>query len=551
MDVRRRSQTEKEPAVNRYFVIPTVSLFAASSGCISQVPKPRPNLLFIMTDQQRFDALGIAGRFPFLQTPNLDRLAAEGVWFTRAYTQCAVSAPVRASILTGLTVGNHRLFTNEHTREDPATFGFTANLSFDQILVRAGYYTEHHGKLHTPTHLADGYVNYVKRVRNGRTEWTGEQMKDYHDYIRSVYGKIPFGQGDQWDKTFAMPYTPDPIDRRYGMETNSEIAENELAYRPFTQPDAHGKLPINAEHSFTAWQSRNAIEALKRAKASGKPFSVTCSFHFPHSPMLATEPYYGMYPVADMPVPASISDKMEGSPYMAANSRLKAPEFADPEKIRYMMSNYFGLVTEIDHWVGELLRTLDKLGVADNTMVIFISDHGEMLGSHGMREKNVFFEESARVPMIIRFPGRIKSGTKVDGYVSTIDLYATILDYMGVENTQKTDSRSLRDLIENKPKDKLRGKYVVTEWLYRGPTEPNYMIVQDGIKLYIPYSATSKTPNVMHDLNADPGEVVNLLSPAHRTEKTIAAAGKLRSQLVEWLREYQPEFVEGVIARQL
>jgi len=127
---------------------------------------------------------------------------------------------------------------------------------------------------------------------------------------------------------------------------------------------------------------------------------------------------------------SAVSDDMENSPYKTANSRLKNPEYADPEKIKYMISNYYGLVKEIDDWVGKILDKVDELGLADNTMVIFTSDHGEMLGAHGMREKNVFYEESSHIPLLMRFPDEINPATNVGGYISLVDLFPTILYYL-------------------------------------------------------------------------------------------------------------------------
>lgn len=523
-------------------------LIAAPAKKKTQPDKQQPNLLFIMTDQQRFDALGVAGRFPFLQTPNLDRLANTGAYFTHAYTQCAVSAPARTTLLTGQTVWNHKLFTNERVKQDPESYGFTHNLTFDQVLAQNGYYIEHHGKLHTPTKLAEGYVNYTKYVTKDDVSKldVDTPMNEYRSYIRHKYGQLPLKEGDQMDSSYGMPYTPDPIDRRYGMPTGT-LPKDAPGKRKFSQPDEHGRLSIPADDSYTAFQSRRAIEAIKRGVKSGQPFSVTCSYHFPHAPMLVTDPYYGMYPVEKMPVPASILDNMKDSPYIEANGRKLLPQYSDPDKIRYMMSAYFGLVTEVDHWVGELLAALEELGVADNTLVVFLSDHGEMLGSHGLREKNVFFEESARVPLIFNFPKKI-APVQIDGYVSTIDVYATLLDYLGVKDNQKNDSESLRGMIEGR--DNEKGECVVTEWLYRGPTQPNYMIIKDGWKLYIPYTPDSKVINALHDLNTDPYEMTNLLA-GEPDAASRAKAEELRSALVEWLEKHNPEHAQGVALRNL
>lgn len=147
-----------------------------------------------------------------------------------------------------------------------------------------------------------------------------------------------------------------------------------------------------------------------------------------------------------MPVPVSIGDSIEESPYRNANGCLKRREYADPEKIRYMTAEYYALVTEVDLWVGKILDALDEYGLAENILVVFVSDHGEMLGAHGMREKNVFLEESVCVPLIIRYPARISAGKRIDTPVSTMNIYSTILDYAGVP--AKSAGFSLRKLME-------------------------------------------------------------------------------------------------------
>jgi len=301
----------------------------------------------------------------------------------------------------------------------------------------------------------------------------------------------------------------------------------------------HGELKVPAEHSMTAYQAKEAIAAINRLK--DVPFSITLSIHMPHAPMTPTKPYYGMYPVDEMEPPASIHDDMINSPYAKANGREDMPEYADPEKIKYMISNYYGIIKEIDDWIGEILNTLDKNNLTDDTLIIFTSDHGEMLGAHGLREKNVFYEESSHIPLMINFPGEIKKKTVVEGYVSNVDLFATIIDYLSIEE-HPSDGKSLRGLIEGTDKD--HGKYVVTEWDYRGPVSPNYMIVKDGWKLMIPYTKESTVINAMYNLNEDPHEMNNLLGKNPNRANYQAKAEELRTDLLEWLKKNKSESYE-------
>ncbi len=208
-----------------------------------------------------------------------------------------------------------------------------------------------------------------------------------------------------------------------------------------------------------------------------------------------------------------------------------------------MISNYYGLVKEIDDWVGKILDKLDEHGLTNKTMVIFTSDHGEMLGAHGMREKNVFYEESSHIPLMIRFPGEINRGTVVDGYISLADLFPTILDYLKIKK-HPSDGKSLRGLIEGT--DLEHGKYVVTEWDYRGDVAPNYMIVKDGWKLIIPYSKSSRVINAMYNLNDDPFEMNNLIGKNPNRKEYKLQAEELRGCLLEWLKKNNSKHYNGV-----
>ena len=254
--------------------------------------------------------------------------------------------------------------------------------TFDEILAASGYRCEYYGKWHALSSHAEVYENPVQFTASGHSVFgSGGQSRIYRDYL-SALGPIPGpGTGEFIDGISKYPYAANPLDRFYGM-SYEELQQSNLEH---AQPDQHGMLRLDTAHTLTAFQGRQVLEALERLKDT--TFSITCSFHFPHSPMLPADPYYGMYPVEDMIPPASIDDGMENSPYESSNGRLKRTEYADPEKIRWMISEYYGLISEIDDWVGRILDKLDELGIAENTMIIFTSDHGEMLGAHGMREK--------------------------------------------------------------------------------------------------------------------------------------------------------------------
>ncbi len=522
----------------KVYLLVSVSMLI-SLGTFAQKKK---NLLLIMTDQQQYKALSIAGN-TVLETPNLDRLATSGAYFKNAYTPMAVCGPARSSILTGMTIENTGVNTNAKTYfydKEPVM----TTPTFDEILTQNGYHCEYYGKWHTISSHAEIYKNPKLESNNGKSIFQhGGQNHVYMDYLNEQFPKPKLQKDEFYDTFVKRPYKPDPIDSKYGKSYN-EVKRDKKKRR--SQPDLHGELMVPAEHSFTAYQAKGTIAAIERLK--DKTFSISLSLHMPHAPMTPTKPYYGMYPAKDMTPPVSIHDDMENSPYKTANGRMGMPEYSDPEKIKYMISNYYGIIKEIDVWIGEILNTLDKNGLTDDTLIIFTSDHGEMLGAHGLREKNVFYEESSHIPLMISFPGEIEQKTVVDGYVSTVDLFSTILDYLAIDE-HPSDGTSLRDLIEGKETD--HGKYVVTEWDYRGPVSPNYMIVKDGWKLMIPYTVESTVINAMYDLNTDPHEMNNLLGKNPNRTDYKEKAEELRGYLLEWLKKNKSERYEGVKERKL
>ncbi len=187
--------------------------------------------------------------------------------------------------------------------------------------------------------------------------------------------------------------------------------------------------------------------------------------------MVLPKPYYGMYPAKDMIAPESISDPRTDSPYL----RSKMPEsYRDKDKVRQMISDYYGLITEDDDWIGKLLARLDELHLSDHTLVVFTADHGEMLGDHGMYSKFVFYEGSAHIPLLMRLPGVIPAGSVVNAPVTQIDLFSTVLDYCGM-GAHESQGATLRPLVEGKPDDTHR--LAVSEW--NATALPAYMIT-DG-----------------------------------------------------------------------
>jgi arylsulfatase A-like enzyme len=491
-------------------------------------PATKPvNLLFIMTDQQRWDAMSCAGN-PVLKTPNLDQLAWQGARFTSFYSACPVCVPARTAILTGHSIESNQVLNNgDEKRTDAPLFP-----SFDQILLRNGYRGEYHGKFHSPYRLAMDYTRPVRWL-NGKKAPDGSkaEISESEAYVKFIEENVPRRPVQTGQlATRQGVYTPIPLDESYGKPSGKS-----------SQGETYGRLEVPAEFSRTAFTAKEGIAALDRLKDG--PFTLTISIDPPHPPTVVSEPYYSLYAPDRIPVPTSINDSRTNSPYRP-NKREDSGAYRNPTNIRQMTSIYYGMLTEVDEWVAKILQRLDELGLADNTLVIFTSDHGEMLGDHGMHSKNIFYEGSAHVPLLMRLPGVIPPNTLIQAPASQIDLFATILDYCG-QTGHASEGQSLRPLIEGKGSG--MGRVVVSEW--NSQTVPGFMIFDGRWKFLCGQTADAPSLDALYDLKNDPHELNNLIGRNPDREKHHAEATRMKGLLVEWLTRVKSPHLVTVKAR--
>jgi arylsulfatase A-like enzyme len=472
---------------------------ALPSGARAASP---PNLLVIMTDQQRSTAISCAGD-SVLKTPNLDRLAAQGVLYRNAVTPCPVCVPARTSILTGKSMHGTRVTGNDAASDTELDCG----PSFDNLLAARGYKTEYHGKYHAPYRLARTYLNPVPYTGK-RVEGAPSHRRQYLEYLDRHAPARPLKPGELMSRDFQRPYVPARLDARH-KDPNAE----------FSQGEVFGWLQIPKEHSLSAYTVDEAIHSLDRLK--GGPFSLTCSIGPPHPPFLNVSPYRGMDPDRDIPLPNNFDHDMTHSPYRERAARMTP--YRDAANVRSGLSIYYGMVKEVDDNVGRLLRRLDEHGIADNTLVVFLSDHGEMMGSHGMGSKMVFYEESVAVPLILRVPGRIRAGGVVETPASAMDLFATILDYLGLDAPQR-EGYSLRGASPD---------FRVSEWA--GENVPNFMVRTRDWKLIMAKNPASKARDALFHMKEDPHEMTNLLGAPGDRARYRTQAEEMKDRLIAWL----------------
>lgn len=404
----------------------------------------RPNILWFMTDQHRHDAVGYAGH-PDVRTPNLDRLAAEGLNFDRFYVTNPVCTPSRATMLTGRyphAHGSWQVDVNlpEHEVTLPAA------------LARHGYATAVFGKLHLQhfhEHFPEDRPPDIESIhRNlGVPEamvnefWQGWQGPLYgfqHCDLVLQHGNRCVG-GGHYDQWLRRAY-PEAVD----------LLEPKHARVPPTGALQSWKPAMPAEAHYATYIADRTIAYLETRR--DEPFFISCSFPDPHFPLAPPTPYADLYDPASLTLPLPnrgelaampphhqfyYAGRVSQVPYapggVAGASAKDYPLRRLPEAHqREMMAHYYGLITLCDHAIGRVLDALDRLGLAEDTLVLFNADHGELMGDHGLWFKGPFHYESIlRVPMLWRWPGVIEPGRVYQGLSSAVDILPTLLEVAG------------------------------------------------------------------------------------------------------------------------
>lgn len=528
---------------SRFFNLSGVVAAAASvSGCnenksLPDIIKPVSdvNFLIIMTDQQRWDTIKSAGN-DRIHTPNLDRLVSHSTYFSQAVCPVPVSGPSRTCILTGCLMEKTGVTTNNEVDQNNCPFD-----SYDQILSENGYVTEYYGKFHSPMDMAYCYRNPSMYGLSG-----AQLIKKWSDLYR-LYLKDKYVPETPGEKTLTcgfyanVPYVPNILDKRYEELHSGEYTDAELAKIPVSQPDCNGTLLLDGDLTSNAFHARQTLDAIDRLK--GQRFALTCSFHSPHAPMLSLKEYEDKYDLSSLPIPASIGDNMVSNPYRNANGRPDNPEYADAEKVRYMVREYYAIITEIDYWIGKILDKLSELGLDRNTVVIFMSDHGEMLGAHGMREKNNFLEESVRVPLVIKDPYSASSPKEVKTPVSIMNVFQTIMDYAAIDI--KRDGFSLRPVING---EEPNYDFAISEWSREAMNTPNLMIRTNDWKLILNTKKGDNSFDALYHLTDDPYEMNNLLYGSPSSDSRQKAA-ELTAKLMHYLEVRDYPYIGEVKAK--
>lgn len=459
----------------------------------------RPNILLLMTDQHRFDALTGGG----LQadTPYLNALRTQGVDFPHAYSACPVCIPARRTLLSGQTPAHHGILANEHHEQ-------LHGVTLPEALMNAGYQTHLCGKIHLfPGRKLYGFMS-ADWADGAHQSEPGQPENDYDRWLRE--------QGLYYDAGFA-----------HGANQNGFVA------RPFHMEE---------RYHFTNWCVDRALRFLERRDPTA-PFFLNVSFHQPHGPCTPPRWYFDKYLQKDLPAPAAgdwddtLPSNQQGEPVTAYRVNRHAGW------MRELRAGYLGCVEHIDHQIG---RLLDKLPA--NTIVLFCSDHGDMLGDHGWIRKRNAYEGSAHVPMFINLPREylrkwgVTPGTACQSAVELMDVMPTILDMAGVPVPETVDGLSLLPAMRG---EKLPRAYVHGECCAVPSLGSGMQYLTDGREKYIWFPGLGREQ--LFDLTQDPHETHDLAND----NAYAGALARWRERLTAELRDRPEGFVQNGVLQKL
>lgn len=442
----------------------------AGLATLAHSAETRPNVLLIMSDDLN-NSLGCYGH-PLVKSPNIDKLAARGMRFDKAYCSFPLCGPSRNSMLTGLYPNSTGIITNAQIFRQT----IPSAVSLPQAFRQGGYFAARIGKL-------------------------------YHYGVPKSIGTNGHDDPGSWE----LELNPAGCDRLLEEGDIFSLKKNEfggtLSWYASPRPDAQhtdGMMAADAE-----W----VLERCARDRS--RPFFLAVGFFRPHTPYVAPDTYYKGYPPEKMPVVQGWEEDQKDIPEWGLGSHKKEHDLLTDELRRQALQAYFASTEFMDAQVGKILNALDRLELANNTIVVFTSDHGYHLGEHGLWQKMSLFEESSRVPFIIAAPGIAQPGSVASAPVSHIDLYPTLADLCGVKAPENLHGQSLAAMLRN-PQETGRN-WAITQ-VSRGGRDSGKF----GYSLRTPdwrYTewAGGEQGRELYDHRVDPKEQTNVANdPAHK-----------------------------------
>jgi len=483
------------------------------------------NILFIDNEDLTAEAIGCYGN-PIVKTPHLDKLAATGVRFARAYCQAPICNPSRSSLGTALRPETTGVFSNNENME---TMLPKNAVSIAELLKRKGAFLANIGKLYHHHHTAVQQYSAFDRLEFGRP-------KGYQGISRGY--RVPPGTPPN-PGTFR--YSPDPAieaklrrlkrerDRLAKVLDRSDPRYWNKVQGPFYRvwTELLGDSGRIEERDPDGRKARLAAQMLRQFSKDGRRFFLSLGFSKPHTPLRAPKKYIDLYDPDKIPMPQAPPDQDRGIPDCAKrygkNYDLFNTVKQTPERVRRAIAAYYACTTFIVAQVGLVLDALEKTGLADNTLVIFFGDHGFNLGEHGCWSKYSLFEQSTRVPLIVRLPGAAGNGRPCDEIVELIDLLPTMADVWDIPAPASFEGTSFRPLLADPARPWKKAAFTTVDiagWRARS--------VRTKRHRYTEWTKGAAKETELYDLGADPWEQVNLAGDRAHAATTAELAALLK-----------------------
>jgi iduronate 2-sulfatase len=472
--------------VKPWISILIVPCFCLAAGDLSRAQEGRTNVLFIISDDLN-NMLGCY-RDPRVKTPNIDRLAAKGVVFDRAYCAFPLCGPSRNSMLTGLHPNSTGILANAQIFRQT----IPSQQSMPQVFRNAGYFAVRIGKL-------------------------------YHYNVPKSIGTNGHDDPGSWE----MEINPAGVDRLEEEDRIFSLTPGQfggtLSWFASPKPDREhtdGKMADDA-----AWVLQRC------AKRPDRPFFLAVGFFRPHTPYVAPQSYFDLYPVDQMPVVQGVKEDQADIPAAGLGSHKLEQDQLTDELRRQTLQAYLASISFMDAQVGHVVNTLEELGFDKNTIIVFTSDHGYHMGEHGLWQKMSLFEESARVPLLIVDPRMPNQGSHVSSPVSHVDLFPTLASLCGVKPPDNLQGQDLSPMLKD-PSEVGRGWAVTQVMRGGGPNRASVTtnVSADGPRFFgytlrtVRWRYTEwdegRRGRELYDHDSDPRELTNL---AEKTEhaKTV------------------------------
>jgi arylsulfatase A-like enzyme len=463
----------------------------------------RPNILLLQVDQMQWGAIN---HRTICNTPNINRLVREGMLFERAYTACSICCPSRAMLNTGSYHWYNGIFNQVHSSPSMNPDMFPDVVLFAQRLKAAGYRNGFVGKWDVSfrrSPLDFGYDTIAAPLTYGRSTLKGVDANPDHVPISPIPEAFHEGHGLVNPKNFNWPGTTEP----FLMWAASKI---------------------RTEDSNAFYNAECGIRMMKRLALQPGPWHMQIQFVQPHDPYTPLQQYLVKYDPADIPVPRSFHDTFAGKPDL---HRREAGTWGDctEDDYRQGRAHYYAFCEEVDAQIGRVLQALDETGQRDSTLVAFTTDHGDMVGAHHMWSKDWMpYEETYKVPLVLRYPGRINPGTVTSKLVHVHDLAYTFIDAAFAEPLKYRHGRSLLPLADD-PQRADWPDHILNVWYGGEFVRGLHMVVTDRYKFVFNSFAWDE----LYDLRDDPEEMHNAIQDPSYAE----VVDDLRARLYELMQE--------------